>query len=369
MSIFEILNEVEAEALHFHNHPGMKLEQEGKAHYLNCLAVAMNADEKISEEEKGYFTTILVSFGGSTEPLDGYLKFAESPDKGMLIEAFDLLGGSNIKYSFMIDCLMLLDKGNGINDKNRILLDKYYRMLHITKQEREQLAGIYKTIKSEDEFDIYYMVIRNKDIPADSYLYLFEYFSLNFEQIEKNIYSEIEEDLKFEFVTLKNCTDSYGSNPVENKVTSELISNKIFGFFLQILYDGGKLSCTDKIVKDLRGHTIINLELSSIDYKEGDFLYGQDQIVEGISPFGAVKFVEWINNLSNKKYLIPEQLDNEHNYYVSLNVRHNLFYNKKRMSYVSSTHSDCIFESDTIPLYEPKKELHFRLQLVEAEKK
>ena len=88
--INDFVKEVKTEVLKYSNHPAVKLDVEQKYLYLKGLSLFSNADDKITDEEKDYLTSMILALDLPKDTLGILLEFAHEPDKEIYLELIEV---------------------------------------------------------------------------------------------------------------------------------------------------------------------------------------------------------------------------------------------------------------------------------------
>lgn len=315
MKVLDFVKEAKAEALLCENHPAKELEYVQKQQYLNGIALISNADDKISDSVKEYLSILLISFGHPKEKINDLIAFAQNPDKAVWLEIIEYLKTTEIKYTFMLDCLFLANKDKKYSENEKELIDYYFEVLKFNYVEKTQILEIFNALNKYDPKAIYKILHMNLVIPKNSYWFLFEFFKIDVNKINKDILDEVKDEIQFETIKIEAYTrmsNIWNLTPEQASkfilyVTKLPISNKLFIYFLQMLNDIQKIKITNEgLVYDLLGNTMIDLKLSDITYADGIFICDKNDMITGVSLKGALNFIEWLNSISEKKWKTPE---------------------------------------------------------------
>ena len=132
MSVLSLLKKVKVQTLSFEKHPCRELDQEVMVHYLNGLALITNEDEIVCEKEREYLEIIINSFGLSEDMLETFVNFAENPDEKLILDMMKSFTTKDIKYNFMVDCMMIASIDGEFDESEKAIIEQYFEMFKIT---------------------------------------------------------------------------------------------------------------------------------------------------------------------------------------------------------------------------------------------
>ena len=307
MDILELVNDAKKEHLSFEKHPALGLDLEQKIHYLNGLALVMNVDDEIHDKEKEYMTILIRSFDLPDEKLDEFISFSENPDKKTVLEFIDSFKDWDIKYVFMFDCLMLAHKDDLFDEKEGKIIEDYFEAFKFTEREKEQVTYLYENILKQDKVALYRLFLAKDALKQELYTYLLDYYELNVKDITNEYMKEVKAEIKeFKFFKVEYVVGNHvGTNSGWSIIIDEPVSNKLFVYFLQYLWDKKEVIFDDNIIYAADKSILFNLSQSDISLNYGSFESKKAGNINGFSINGALKFIEWINSLTKESFSIP----------------------------------------------------------------
>lgn len=197
MSVLNLIKKVKVQTLSFEKHPCRELEQEQMIHYLNGLALITNEDENICEKEQEYLSILINSFGLSEDMLETFVNFAQNPDEKLILDMMQSFMSKDIKYNFMIDAMMIASIDGNVHENEKALINEYFEMFKITKDEEKDLRDIYEMFYKQDGNALfrYFGKQHINDvfiIKKELFQYLIDYYKIDFkyELQKKNLYDK-----------------------------------------------------------------------------------------------------------------------------------------------------------------------------------
>jgi len=168
MDVFDILSEATTEATAFESHAAKVLPLEERILYLQGLALVMNADSNVHDEEKEYLRILIKSFDMDESILEECIAFSLAPDKDNIQAFFRAFRRKPIAQLFLFDAFVVSRRDGLAHDKKTNVINKMAEHLEIP-------VGL--------QIDIYHLFcyIENRDWPEtavyfDSFLLNVEYF-------------------------------------------------------------------------------------------------------------------------------------------------------------------------------------------------
>jgi len=156
-------------------------------HYLNGLALVANEDGNICEKEREYLSILINSFGLSEDMLETFVNFAENPDEKLILDMMQSFNSKDIKYNFMIDCMMIANANDDFDESKEAIIEEYFKMLKITALEAFDLRDLYKKFYTQNGHallkyfglskDTSYSLFKTK---VENFQYLIDYYKINF---------------------------------------------------------------------------------------------------------------------------------------------------------------------------------------------
>jgi len=143
MSILDFIKDVTKEATSFENHPVKQLPLEEKVLYLRGLALIMNADGAISDEEIEYLRILINSFELDEELLGTCIEFSKSPDRDTGLAFFRTFQRNAMAKIFLFDAWMMAYRDNDIGDKEKAVVNTIGEQLEVLKGTQEDIYTLF----------------------------------------------------------------------------------------------------------------------------------------------------------------------------------------------------------------------------------
>ncbi|PCM45929.1 TerB family tellurite resistance protein [Marinobacter sp. ANT_B65] len=270
MDILDIINEATKEADAFENHAAKELTLEERLLYLQGLALVMNVDGDIHEEEKEYIRILIKSFDMDESTLNDFVAFAQSPDKDTVQAFFKTYRRRPIAQLFLFDALMMSRRDGKVDERENAIIDSLADKLEILKGIQEDIFDLFCYIKNRNwrESALYF---NSHLLNPDHFKHLLAYHELDYDQLMKETASlrgqRILQAIKKKMPPL---------TPGE-KVKPEL-NHEIVIPMLQAELDRGNASVNGGVflVDDDLGKVEIKLKNYGLEYsKEYNFIFKQ----------------------------------------------------------------------------------------------
>jgi uncharacterized tellurite resistance protein B-like protein len=178
--VFDMVSDATKEADAFTNHPAKELSKEEQSLYLKGLALVMNADSNIHEEEQEYIRILIKSFGIDELELQRFIRFANSPDKDTVQAFFKTFKRKPIAQLFLFDALMMTRRDGKLHEKETLLVNKMADQLEILKGTQQDIYTLFCFIKNKQWQDsaIYFS---SHLLNPDHFKHLLDYHEINFD--------------------------------------------------------------------------------------------------------------------------------------------------------------------------------------------
>lgn len=182
LDIFDVIEEATRENNSFENHPLRTYSVEEQLLYLQGLALVMNADNEIHDDEKEYLRILIKSFDMDQSSLDALVQFAQSPDKDTVQAFFKTFRRKPIAQLFLFDALMMTRRDNKVDDKEKAVVDKIAEQLEILKGTQQDIYDLFCHIKNKDwhESALYFS---SHLLNPDHFKHLLDYFEVDFDEL------------------------------------------------------------------------------------------------------------------------------------------------------------------------------------------
>lgn len=200
MAILDLLKKEQKNSniLTFKKHPYVELDLESKIHYLNGLALVMNEDDNIHESEKEYLSILINTFNLAPEQFEDILEFAINPQQDMILEMFEHFNTDEMKYLFLLDCMMIAHSDGDFSKPETDLIKQYILMLNLNEDLFNEIKNISISIINKDGDLLKKLIDTSKNIKIDLILHFIFFYNINMPDINKlNLYNDFNITKKF----------------------------------------------------------------------------------------------------------------------------------------------------------------------------
>ncbi|MDD3052212.1 MAG: SUMF1/EgtB/PvdO family nonheme iron enzyme [Candidatus Cloacimonetes bacterium] len=134
-------------------HPVAKESIENKINYLNGLALMMNVDGQITDDEKEFFYQLIEAFELTDSLLEEFLSFAENPDHEQIVQLLkDLSASEKTKFFFMFDNFKMANLHGDVTPEETELINMFMELLDFSEKEKEHLLSLIDTELHSDDY-------------------------------------------------------------------------------------------------------------------------------------------------------------------------------------------------------------------------
>jgi|GEM_PF-2150264 len=194
--INDTVNEIEAEAAMdakvkaeanrkvetYINHPFKSASLEEKLLYLQSLALVMNADKVIDDNEKQYLTILINSFELEGDLLDGIVGFASSPDKESVKAFFCNFANHDILPVFLFDALSMVHRDGALDDAESALVAIFCKQLQINETVQQKVSTLFDAIAQQKWQQAAKSLFHNV-LPTSSFEHIFTFHQQNLAEL------------------------------------------------------------------------------------------------------------------------------------------------------------------------------------------
>jgi len=313
MSVLSLIKKVKVQTLSFEKHPCRELDQEVMVHYLNGLALITNEDENVCEKEREYLSILINSFGLSEDMLETFVNFAENPDEKLILDMMQSFATKDIKYNFMVDAMMVANIDGNFDENEEALINEYFEMFKITKDEAKDLKSIFEMFYAQDGNALYRYF--GKQDKYDTFLIKKELFQYLIDYYKIDMVYELKEDEKkiLEFEFFKPTFNNGLMKLVGAKeITTKAVNNVQFCIFLNFksLFKEMEIYGDNTLVNVKDKKLLLNFKHSDIILKDDIFQAKnknlEEKKVTGITYKFAKEFIYWISQKDDVKYKLTE---------------------------------------------------------------
>lgn len=183
MAILDLLKKEQKNSniLTFKKHPYVELDLESKIHYLNGLALVMNEDDNIHESEKEYLSILINTFNLAPEQFEDILEFAINPQQDMILEMFEHFNTDEMKYLFLLDCMMIAHSDGDFSKPETDLIKQYILMLNLNEDLFNEIKNISISIINKDADSLKELITASNSIKIDLIQHFIDFYKIDYE--------------------------------------------------------------------------------------------------------------------------------------------------------------------------------------------
>ncbi|GLQ30365.1 TerB family tellurite resistance protein [Litoribrevibacter albus] len=292
MDILEFLEDATKEADAFENHPIKDFSLEDQLLYLQGLALVMNADGAVHEDEKEYLRILIKSFDMDQSSLESLVEFANQPDKDTIQAFFKTYRRKPIAQLFLFDTLMMTRRDEVVHDKEMAVVNKMADQLEILKGTQKDIYDLFCFIKNKNwaESALYFS---SHLLNPDHFKHLLDYHGLDMDEVLASarefrldrLKAAIQRKVNLEQYSWEPISYLDGSklDPKETEITTEflkqpLFTSELYLSLMQAKLDRGELRIEDGIAYQGSGTNVY------ASLKDLDLLYDQENMALYINP-------------------------------------------------------------------------------------
>ena len=319
LDILDFLEDATREADAFEHHPARELSLEERLLYLNGLALVMNADGHVDDEEKEYLRILIKSFEMDEATLDSFVEFAQSPDKDTVQAFFRTFRRKPIAQLFLFDALMMTRRDGKVAEKEIAVVNKIAEQLEILKGTQNDIFDLFCHIKNRNwqESALYFDSCL---LNPEHFKHLLDYNEISFDDLLEE-YKDIRKTRLIEIIKPKLLTNiewgvfsCSGSLQEERQITkspitiSSAISNELILPWLQSMLDKGAIRVTAESAYLVGTHNeklLFSFESVAYRYdKEAASFYLENEHLDSVGSGPLLdSFIE-LNELNELNYFL-----------------------------------------------------------------
>ncbi len=181
--IFDAISDATKEADAFENHPAKELSLEERLLYLQGLALVMNADKNIHDEEKEYLRILIKSLEMDEESiLEMCVAFAQAPDKDTIQAFFRAFRRKSIAQLFLFDAFVISRRDGQIHDKKTEVINKIAEQLEILVGTQLDIYYLFCYIENRrwDESAVYFDSFL---LDTNHFKHLLAYYEMDYDEL------------------------------------------------------------------------------------------------------------------------------------------------------------------------------------------
>ncbi|MBY7663045.1 TerB family tellurite resistance protein [Vibrio atlanticus] len=292
LDILDVISEATKEANSFENHAAKDLTLEERLLYLQGLALVMNADGEIHQEEKEYIRILIKSFEMDESILESFVEFAQRPDKDTVQAFFRTFRRRPIAQLFLFDALMMTRRDDSVDDREKAVVDKIAEQLEVLKGTYQDIFELFCHLKNKD-WDESSVFFSSHLLNPNHFKHLLDYYEVDFDELMIRT-NEIRKDKLIRIVNERlNLVFS-------ETIKIELKTDTIIPMLQQML-DRGELRVSNDMVLFSDGSSL-KLEDEGINYElEGKYFYSSANALI-TAPILNSKFLELLDVNKNEDY-------------------------------------------------------------------
>ncbi|XNJ85055.1 TerB family tellurite resistance protein [Vibrio cyclitrophicus] len=180
VNILNAINTAAKNMILFDNHAAKQLPLEDKLLYLQSLALVMNADQKIHEEEKEYLKILIRSFEIDESILDILEEFSLNPDQDTIQCILKAFMKRDISITLLFDMFMIANSDGNISDREMSVIRSLCLHFKLDINQFSKINMFFCSMSIKPNFDDLFLL---QDIPIINYLHLFEFFNIEKSEI------------------------------------------------------------------------------------------------------------------------------------------------------------------------------------------
>lgn len=215
----------------------------------------------------------------------------------------------------MIDAMMIASIDGNVHENEKALINEYFEMFKITKDEEKDLRDIYEMFYKQDGNALfrYFGKQHINDvfiIKKELFQYLIDYYKIDFKY---ELQKEEKKILTFEF--FKPTFEKGGLADGATEIMTKPVSNAQFCIYLKnaFLSKSIEFNGDGKIVDSETKNLLMDLEMSEIEFIDNMFVINskedREKKITGVTYVMAEEFSKWVSKYENKSYVPSSYLD------------------------------------------------------------
>ena len=163
-------------------HPFSAASIEDKMLYLQSLAVVMNVDETIDEEEKQYITILINSFELDSNLLETIVEFSNYPDPENVKDFLTKFVNHEILPVFLFDALNMIHRDGVLDETEKTLVTGLCKQLKIDESIEQKVELFFNAINTQN-FDQAARYLFLNVLPKDSFAHVFSLYKQDIDSL------------------------------------------------------------------------------------------------------------------------------------------------------------------------------------------
>lgn len=188
VDILSAINTAAKNMISLNSHAAKQLSLEERLLYLQGLALVMNADQEIHEEEKEYLKVLIRSFEIDESVIDTLEEFSLKPDQDTIQSILKAFTKKDISNALLLDMFMVAISDESINEIELSVIHSLSSHLQIDNKFVNEVLELFGSLAIESELEVFKST---SSIPKEFYSHIFEYYDVNDFAIDKDSCDEV----------------------------------------------------------------------------------------------------------------------------------------------------------------------------------
>lgn len=297
-AINESYNEENKEKELYTDHPLKEISVDERVLYLQGIALVMNADKEIHDDEVKYLSILLNSCELEASSLDELLTFAKSPDKDAIKQLFSTFKNQAIAETFIYDAMVMAKRDDELQDVETKLESILVNQLQISSDKYQHIQYLFKAI-SVKNWHACAMVFHLNLLDLDHYLHIFSFHKADINFHINKAKSIKVNDTEFSLVPLPQGSFNMGAyDGDENAKPVHSVNLKAFSMMECVV----TFDLMDERLKD-----------TGADYlPKESYGRGRQPLVDISWEDITKNFIPWLNKKTGREYRLPSESEWEY---------------------------------------------------------
>lgn len=196
IDILSAINTAAKNMISLDNHAAKQLSLEERLLYLQGLALVMNADQEVHDEEREYLKVLIRSFEIDESVIDTLEEFSLQPDQDTIQSILRFFTKKDISNALLLDMFMIANSDGVINNSELAVIKSLSSHFKVNKELLEEAISIFNELPESPTVESFNFQV---DIDDVYLVHIFNYFNLD--DIKTRKYS----DMAVFNVDLVNC--------------------------------------------------------------------------------------------------------------------------------------------------------------------
>ena len=299
-AINESYNEENKEKELYTDHPLKEILVDERVLYLQGIALVMNADKEIHDDEVKYLSILLNSCELEASSLDELLTFAKSPDKDAIKQLFSTFKNKCIAETFIYDAMVMTQRDDELQDVETKLEAIFVNQLQISSNKYQHIQYLFKAI-SVKNWHACAMVFHLNLLDLEHYLHIFSFHKADINFHIDKVKSITVNDTEFSLVPIPLGTFNMGAyDGDKNAKPVHSVNLKAFSMMECVV----TFDLMDERLKDT-GASYLPRET----YGQGR---GKQPLVDISWDDITENFIPWLNEKTGREFRLPSESEWEY---------------------------------------------------------